>query len=545
MDLKYPKPLTIYWVSTTDSLEFTLLSWALTHSSIVALDAEWKPVRSHGAQEPIATFPTVSLLQLAFRLAESPPELPISTQFNKDESPVFLVDLQSIPLVSIYGQLKEMFESQKILKVGFRFKQDLMFLSSTFCSQGCEPGTDKVEPFIDIASIYHFLQQRKPGRRKAAKDTKSLATICEELLGVSISKELQCSDWSIRPLTEEQKAYAAVDAHCLLDIFSIFEDKIDKEGDSINEVGLGFPNLSLGLKEILEKPTAFKRIVSNRVSEAANVFRATTALEFLKNESSIYKDFAEISICEDVADSSCGQTLLLDESLSNIICKHASKLLLTESDRKPRACRKKGKKQPALTLNPKPKSSECVDDWEGPAPWDILNGGDGCPKFLCDVMIEGLAKHLRCIGIDAAVPHSKKPLSRDLIEQAEREKRVLLTRDAKLLRFEYLIKNQIYRVKSLHKNDQLREVLETFQLKISQDQLMSRCTKCNGKFIQKPLTTAEAIEAAKGFQKIPPNCLFNKDREFWQCMDCKKLYWEGTQYHNAVQKFIDICNIEE
>jgi len=50
-------------------------------------------------------------------------------------------------------------------------------------------------------------------------------------------------------------------------------------------------------------------------------------------------------------------------------------------------------------------------------------------------------------------------LHRDLIEQAEREKRVLLTRDAKLLRFEYLIKNQIYRVKSLHKNEQLREVM--------------------------------------------------------------------------------------
>uniref|UniRef100_A0A7C9AR29 DNA-directed RNA polymerase n=1 Tax=Opuntia streptacantha TaxID=393608 RepID=A0A7C9AR29_OPUST len=316
-------------------------------------------------------------------------------------------------------------------------------------------------------------------------------------------------------------------------------------GESINEVGPGFPNLSLGLKEILEKPTACKRIVSNRVCEAANVFRATTALEFLKNESSICKDLAEISICEDVADSSCRLTLPLDWSLWNIICKHGTKILLTESDRKPRTSRKKGKKQPAQSLNPKPKNSECVDDWEGPAPWDLLNGGDGVPKFLCDVMIEGLAKHLRCIGIDAAVPYSKKPLSRDLIEQAEREKRVLLTRDAKLLRFEYLIKNQIYRVKSLHKNEQLREVLETFQLKVSQDQLMSRCTKCNGKFIQKPLTTAEAIEAAKGFQKIPPNCLFNKDREFWQCMDCKKLYWEGTQYHNAVQKFIDICNLEE
>lgn len=47
---------------------------------------------------------------------------------------------------------------------------------------------------------------------------------------------------------------------------------------------------------------------------------------------------------------------------------------------------------------------------------------------------------------------------RDLICQAQREKRVLLTRDAKLLRHEYLLKNQIYRIKSLLKNEQLIEV---------------------------------------------------------------------------------------
>lgn len=54
---------------------------------------------------------------------------------------------------------------------------------------------------------------------------------------------------------------------------------------------------------------------------------------------------------------------------------------------------------------------------------------------------------------------------------------------------------------------------------------MSRCTKCNGRFIQKPLTTEEAVEAAKGFQRIP-DCLFDKNLEFWQCMDCNQLYWE-------------------
>ncbi|OIT18871.1 hypothetical protein A4A49_62217 [Nicotiana attenuata] len=106
----------------------------------------------------------------------------------------------------------------------------------------------------------------------------------------------------------------------------------------------------------------------------------------------------------------------------------------------------------------KQRPTEGDEEWQGPPPWDVTSGGDGSPKFLCDVMVEGLAKHLRCVGIDAAVPYSKKPQSRDLIEQACKEKRILLTRDAKLLRHDYLLKNQIYRVKSLLKNDQLVEV---------------------------------------------------------------------------------------
>lgn len=165
------------------------------------------------------------------------------------------------------------------------------------------------------------------------------------------------------------------------------------------------------------------------------------------------------------------------------------------------------------------------------------------------------------------------------------------------------------------------QVIGAFQLEISEDDLMSRCTKCNGRFIQKPLSTEEAVEAAKGFQRIP-SCLFDKNLQFWQCMDCNQLYWEvwfgsahsfpvslvdlvqilifsycvaspvekgpasinctskksktlhilystphtpitrivpstsnpritcvsllqGTQYHNAVQKFIDVCKLNE
>lgn len=47
---------------------------------------------------------------------------------------------------------------------------------------------------------------------------------------------------------------------------------------------------------------------------------------------------------------------------------------------------------------------------------------------------------------------------RHLLNQAYKEKRVLLTRDAKLFKYQYLVRNQVYRVKNLLKNDQLIEV---------------------------------------------------------------------------------------
>ncbi|KAJ6687482.1 3'-5' EXONUCLEASE DOMAIN-CONTAINING PROTEIN [Salix koriyanagi] len=453
MDLPHEKPLKIHLVNSTESPEFTHLTQSLTRSSIIGLDAEWKPIRGQNHQP---TFPTVSLLQLACQL-----------DHDSDESETFLLDMHSVPLPSIWELLRETFVSPDILKLGFKFKQDLVYLSSTFCLQGCDPGFDKVEPYLDITTIYYQMQHKQQGR-KGPKETKSLATICKEVLGISVSKELQSTD-----------------AHCLLKIFNVFQDTVVKKGNSSNNmVELHSSGVNLGLKEILGKHDIDDKIIRIKSFEASHMFQATVSSEN-------------------------GQRISKVEVLVS-----------------------------------REKQMDNTGDWQGPPPWDLSLGGDGCPKFLCDVMVEGLAKHLRCVGVDAAIPSSRKPESRELLDQAYSEQRVLLTRDAKLLRHQYLIKNQIYRVKNLLKNEQLLEVIETFQLQINEDQLMSRCTKCNGRFIQKPLTTEEAVEAAKGFQKIP-DCLFNKNLEFWQCMECNQLYWEGTQYHNAVQKFIDVCKLNE
>jgi hypothetical protein len=54
------------------------------------------------------------------------------------------VDLLGVSLEDVYQPIKEMFESETILKLGFRFKQDLVYLSHTFSTQGGEPGFDVV-----------------------------------------------------------------------------------------------------------------------------------------------------------------------------------------------------------------------------------------------------------------------------------------------------------------------------------------------------------------------------------------------------------------
>lgn len=139
-------PLKIHVVSSTDSPEFAHLTRVLTRSSLIGLDAEWKPIRAPQK----STFPTVSLLQLACQLSDRPGE----NSGELEDSVVFLLDLSSIPLTSVWELLKDVFVSPDILKLGFRFKQDLIYLSSTFSSHDCDPGFDRVSVLFSDLGLY-------------------------------------------------------------------------------------------------------------------------------------------------------------------------------------------------------------------------------------------------------------------------------------------------------------------------------------------------------------------------------------------------------
>ena len=112
---------------------------------------------------------------------------------------------------------------------------------------------------------------------------------------------------------------------------------------------------------------------------------------------------------------------------------------------------------------------------------------------------------------------------------AKNEKRILLTKDRILACL--APKNEIKTVTISSENelDQFRQIKEKVSLDgFAIEGKNSRCTNCNGKLLQ--------IDNEKTIGKVP-YLVTRNFKEFWECEECKKIYWEGTHIKN-LQKFV-------
>lgn len=136
-------------------------------------------------------------------------------------------------------------------------------------------------------------------------------------------------------------------------------------------------------------------------------------------------------------------------------------------------------------------------------------------KFAADVHLGKLARLLRMMGFDTAYdPSFTPPRLRNICRE---EDRVLLSRSSALAQKDHTA--------SLLINDedpyvQLRQVLTRFDLK-NEVRPFSRCLICNG-LLEK--TEKENLLAA--LQENTAR-FFN---DFWQCRECKRIYWKGSHY---------------
>ncbi|MCC5580859.1 hypothetical protein IMZ11_35120 [Microtetraspora sp. AC03309] len=134
------------------------------------------------------------------------------------------------------------------------------------------------------------------------------------------------------------------------------------------------------------------------------------------------------------------------------------------------------------------------------------------PRFVLDVHLGTLARRLRVIGVDAAY---RNDLDDDaLIEQANAERRVLLTQDRGLLRRRALWLGGY--VRGARPDEQLADVLDRFAPPLDP---WTRCTACNG-----PLVPAGKAEV----ERMLPAGTRRSYETFARCRACQRVYWHGA-----------------
>ena len=147
------------------------------------------------------------------------------------------------------------------------------------------------------------------------------------------------------------------------------------------------------------------------------------------------------------------------------------------------------------------------------------------PHFLADVHLGKLAGYLRMLGFDTLWQTGGD--DSDLAALADREKRILLTRDRALL-MRSAITHGCY-IRPLKPRDQLGYLVRRLDL-CRMLQPFSRCMRCNGDL----KTVSKSAMAA-----LLPRAVRARHSEFWRCHQCRRVYWKGSHYQR-MKLFIEL-----
>lgn len=134
--------------------------------------------------------------------------------------------------------------------------------------------------------------------------------------------------------------------------------------------------------------------------------------------------------------------------------------------------------------------------------------------FMVDVNLGKLARGLRMLGFDAAYDNSLDDA--DIVDRAVREKRIILTRDRRLL-FRKAVTHGLW-IRAVDADAQLTEVLERLDL-YRQVRPLLRCMACNG--------LIETVDKEQVWSRLEPLTRRYYDR-FYRCSHCQRIYWEGS-----------------
>lgn len=120
------------------------------------------------------------------------------------------------------------------------------------------------------------------------------------------------------------------------------------------------------------------------------------------------------------------------------------------------------------------------------------------------------------LGIDTLCRNDIQ--NHEILEISQTLNRIILTKDRGLLKKKTVTHG--YWIRSLQPDDQAREVLRRFDL-LRQLKPFSRCMVCN--------RLVSSIAKEEIVDRLEPRTI-QFYHEFWNCPDCGKIYWKGSQY---------------
>ncbi len=148
-------------------------------------------------------------------------------------------------------------------------------------------------------------------------------------------------------------------------------------------------------------------------------------------------------------------------------------------------------------------------------------------KFIADAMLGRLTRWLRLSGYDVLYTDDMED---GLILRISREEgRIILTRDKGLYEKAKRNNAQAFLLTTNDFAERIRQLQKELGVVIQDDPKVSRCPVCNGE-IEKIPKEEVGPEAPEGITE--------QIDEFWRCIECKKIYWQGGHWKN-ISSFVE------
>ncbi|KAK1123956.1 hypothetical protein K0M31_006985 [Melipona bicolor] len=434
----------------------------LVNVFMVGIDSEWKP--SFGTKQT-----ELALIQIA-------------TKVN-----VYILDVTTMgnKLKELWAELaSDLFENKNILKLGFGIAQDMTVIRNSLAvlskvkthGQGY---LDIVNLWKKLVEDYKFVFPHESNQHFAKKNLSKLVELC---LGRKLNKSDQFSNWEQRPLRESQIIYAALDAYCLLEIYTALEIQCE-------HLGIPFYDVCLEVQHIPYQ------------SPEKNIKKPAQKNHFIKKNISYDKqqNFQKYSEQGGIRYNS-----------------QKSNYQIYQSFDKPRSTQFNKLHYANIPKNVKQANYESQTQKNSQVKYKFIPAHQW--RVVCDSMLGGLTNKLRMCGCDCAHFTFDQDGERSA-QLAMREKRVLLTRNKGYLRFlQYIPSEDCYLILNDTPNDQLREVLNYFKIRVTERDIFSRCQDCNSdEFVKVPKLLMDKL--LKSYIKITRKNNYSITSNSSDCVD--------------------------